>query len=708
MSETIFLSSGRSELVLSGRNGAILGLRFDEKELLVSGTELFTLQFLDRSGEPTLVASSEFSMTQSNGSKLLFSAHSELQNLKVTVNIRGNNGFFHFRFAVEDIPEELVLEWLDGPQPVFGPGRIFWPASEGTEIRDPAARENSPYGRYHPLGFPIRGRSFGCFYPGEAQMQFMAHYDGGFGVYFAAHDPEDGTKAVEFAPAGPDRTRFSLQTFTGCQFGESYRPAFEYVLGGFAGDWIEACDIYRNWIDSRHLPPPKYPAPAWLDDSPVVLIYPVRGTGDDKGELKPNEYFPYSAALPTIRRLSAALESRTMALLMHWEGTAPWAPPYVWPPYGRETLFEEFRDRLHADNNLLGVYCSGTAWTQTSSITDYSREEQYEREGLRRYMMRGPKGEIDAVICNGEKAQRLGYDLCLTEEWSRRTILDELMKLARSGIDYAQFFDQNLGGQSNFCYSHEHRHPPVPGPWQVEAMHSLLAEAADEIAAVNPELVLGCEAAAAQPYLDILQFSDARSVFSYNHGRPVPGYAYVFHDRVSSFLGNQCGISRQLDLLACPENLLYRTAYAFNAGDFLSVVLKDDGHIHWGWVVKWEFPEPDQESVITLIRNLNGFRRRYPGLLRRGRMLRPELKVESEAYRLIFHNRVETVESVFHNRWRSPEGDEGEIVTNFLPREQQVMITPPPGKHFRFDGRECAAATEVTLPPLSAQLFRVI
>ena len=453
-----FKSSGAT-LRLSEKNGAVESLvAQDGAERAVPAAEAFTLQLLDGKGEPTLLKSSGFAFSREGGR--LAWRHSN--GLRVDMAVSAEGGEFRFRPSVEGIPAGMLLEWFDGPQVCIASDRtMYWPYWDGVEMNDYTRQS------YRPAGYRERFVGGGVpLYPGFCQMQFIAAYKDGKGVYFSAVDSRHTPKGVGWELVDGKIVRLTLQTFCGDLSGGAWRPAFHYALRPYEGSWMEACEIYRDWV--RTLPEfARRPArPKWMYDSPVNLIYPVRGEGKDNlpRNMKPNRYFPYVNAMSAVEKYGKLLDSKIMALLMHWEGTAPWAPPYVWPPFGGEEELAKFRDALHARGDLLGVYCSGTAWTQISSIVPkYSLEQRFEDERLGRHMMRGPKGEITATICNGPDSQRLGYDMCLTEEWSIKTLVDEATKMARFGIDYCQFFDQNIGGGCLLCYSKKHGHPPIPG-----------------------------------------------------------------------------------------------------------------------------------------------------------------------------------------------------------------------------------------------------
>lgn len=675
MQELIAFETKDIRICFSRKDGTIQSAIRNGHELATPSANPFTIQLLDRDGNAVRLNGKDFASCKCSNSGFSYTGCSQFPELAVEIRIRIRGQFVAFSNAVAGVPENYVLEWIDAPQ-LFLPTaehKLFQPMHDGVIIEDPNRRQKYASNKYHPIEFSKRGQAFGPMYPGRCMMQYMAHYDGNGGIFMAAFDEQSIPKAMDYEPMG-ETLRLSMQTFTGCGFGSGYSTPFEYVITGFDGDWMAAAEIYRQWYDS-YAPSPN-PLPSWLERSPVTVVYPVLGVGLDHGkhELHPNCYYPYSSALPYLRNFNKLFDSSVLALLMHWEGTAPWAPPYVWPPLGGEDLLAQFRDELHKDGNLLGLYCSGTAWTQTSSINDYSQEQKCKDEGLERFMLRGPKGEIDAAVCNGLNSQRLGYDMCMCEGWSREQVKAEVMKLAAFGVDYCQYFDQNHGGGQHICYSQKHHHAPVPGPAQTESMRLLMHELHDSIASIGSEMAMGCESSAAEPFVNELQLNDARASFLWWVGTPVPAQSYVFHGRTLCFGGNQCGVSWALKWNECPENLLFRIAYGFNAGDLLAVTLKEEGKIHWCWALLWDNPEPEQESIITLVRNLNAIRRKYPQYLLHGRMEQPTIPLKCGTWTLRCAERDVTLPSVFDSSWSAADGSRIRIITNFLTVDQTVTV----------------------------------
>ena len=326
------------------------------------GSGLFVVQLRDFIGNPIRLDRSDFSDVtlhrSQDGFEIEYFNCRRLRDTAVKVWAVQKETEIRWRIQVSTENPACRCEWTDFPRLRLRRSteeRFLLPFAEGTLIdhldwREKAANFKCEYSQY-PLS--------GCngFYPGPAAMQFAACFQGETGLYIGCADSAHAPKTLDIQCEGDEARRLMVQNFTGGAPG----PEFEIVTAAFAGNWQDAAEIYRAWM-LRHDPllPEKIGKriPGWLKESPVVIAFPVRGHGLDSSEMAPNEYFPYRKALPFLDRLRERWNGPLLALLMHWEGTAPWAPPYIWPPYGGEEALGEFTDAMHkaGDREAVGEY----------------------------------------------------------------------------------------------------------------------------------------------------------------------------------------------------------------------------------------------------------------------------------------------------------------------------------------------------------------
>ncbi len=594
--------SSNMELQIDEENGAISSLIVGKRQCCVGSIPLFVARLRDKMGECSYIDATMAKSIRSDDTVISFSGFdTPFSKLNIAVCITENHGI-EWGLSVKNVPCEYAIEWVEIPRICMprlidnneNGGKILLPYDEGLLISD-----ETKFRRYEPE-FPSSGAYL--MFPNKICSQFFAYLFDDIGLYIGAHDTKRGLKCIDFYPSN-NGIAMQMRLFSGADYGEGFTPDFPIVWRVCDGNWMDAADIYRNWFENN-LPKNIVPIkenpclPKWYEESPLIVTYPIRGI-HDMDKMEPNELFPYVNALPILNKIKSLTNSQIMALLMHWEGTAPWAPPYVWPPFGGVDKFYEFKDALHKSGDLLGVYCSGFGYTLRSTIVeDYNCEEKIKEDNVLSGVCHSPanKPELGITCC---PYQRYGYDICPASSRGREILFEAYTPLFESGIDYAQILDQNHGGGQYMCYAREHGHPPMPGVWMTETMQKLLSE----WNTLAPNMLFGCESASSEPFIGSLLMSDNRYELNYIFGEVVPVYAYIYHEYVRNFMGNQVG---------CPfdtriNTLNYRLAYSFSIGDLMTLTLSPNGSLMTHWGTRDFESSPDMDTVLTLIRNLTEF-----------------------------------------------------------------------------------------------------
>ncbi len=587
---------------------------YKNEEIVHGNAGFYAVKLRNKRGEARVIDSNEGTFLSFDGREAVY-LHDEL---RVFVRVEQTGNRLVWKIKIENETEDLLEAVEIASFGVYnklreentGKGSVVFTYNEGVEVTNMQQRESFAFA-YNEADYPSYGK-YNVF-PYKVASQFIAYLLNGAGVYLGMHDEERTPKHIDFRYYG-DSIRLQTRVFCNVDYGEDYEMPFESVLECFDGGWERACEIYRAWFET-HLPAglkkikDSDDLPAWYHESPIVVTYPIRG-GHDLDEIKANDLYPYENGFQWLNEAANATESKVMALLMQWEGTAPWAPPYVWPPYGGEAEFKEFVQKAHEQGILVGVYGSGLGWTQFSRILpEYNREAEYIEKGLASLMCTDTVGNIESGVC---QAQRKGYDFCASQDGAKDLFAGEWAKVCQSGVDYVQAFDQNHGGCGYFCYSDKHGHIPVPGKWLVDESYDLIQRVKKE------GVIFGCETATSEPFLSLLRFSDNRFELNYYIGRPIPMYAFIYHEYVNNFMGNQVGMPLSREEYSYP----YRVAYSFLAGDMLTAVITDKGDIAYAWCDDNRY-HTDKTAAYALLKNLNGWRQKGgKAFLHMGRMVK--------------------------------------------------------------------------------------
>ena len=643
------------------------------KERIAKTTPLFKLRIRDEAGEPEIFTAYDATECSLTDDGAVYTGYPYGISVKVSLNASGGAAVWGVSV---DTDSEHFVEWIDFPLislPALednntdgNGGKILFPYNEGALISDAVERETT-FLRHREPEYP----SSGCYamFPNMLCSQMISYHWDDAGLYLGAHDPARALKSIDFITEDGS-VMMLMRLFTGVSLGESFSTDYPIVWRAVGSRWESSAEVYRDWFTSS-LPSnvkkiKDNPAlPEWYADLPLVVSYPVRGV-HDMDEMAPNALFPYMNAMPMLDGIKSATDARLLVLLMHWEGSAPWAPPYVWEPYGGAECFNEFRDTLHRAGDMLGVYCSGFGYTvQSNLVASYNMQEEYERDGLERGMCQGPDLKVHiSDICTG---QRSGYDVCPASEIGYDLLRRAYKPLFDSGVDYAQILDQNHGGGQYLCYARDHGHPYAPGKWMTENMQKMLGEW-NELA---PNMLFGCESAAAEPFIGNLLMSDNRYELIYSIGVPVPFYAYVYHEYLRNFMGNQ---------VCCPfgaaeDSLCYRMAYSYAIGDLMTLVMTPSGDIMTNWGTREFDNPPSKDKVFTLVKNLtalyNSGAKKY---LHNARMTAPAvLGCDSITYRYQNRDGGVTLPRIICTAWQTDDGSVAHLLVN--PFEQPITCT---------------------------------
>jgi hypothetical protein len=698
---TIALTTATETMLFSAETGGLVSFRSraaPEQEFIAAGedTPVFVLQYLDEQRRYRQLtsrdATADVRCEMVDGGTALSATFAQLGGMAVeaTITVRATNDdrFSHWSIRVSNdaglmltdvqFPFVVVPYHLGG---AAGAESLLWPLGAGVLLPAPQPQDLQPDCPHTWQMCPENGDAL--HYPGYTTAQFLAYFNDRAGIYLSCHDPHGMIKLLKPVHRAPGLRLGIAHVGDWPQHG-ARQLEYDIVLGSFTGDWYAAADLYRDWSRMQHWAhtPLKARAdvPDWLRESPPHIILRIQGELDI-GPAEPNDaLLPYRKAIPLLEKAAERIGAPLVPVIMSWERPGPWIYPDCFPPAGGAEALREFTGMARGRGWHIGTFCNGTRWVVGHYWSGYDGADYFAERGGERSVCRTHAGEIWEE--QWDATWRPSYPCCLGAPLTNEIAVDFVRTVLDLGLDWVQFFDQNIGASTFPCFAEDHGHPHLPGAWMTERMRSLIASfhelaghARDHSGGAR-QIVLSVEGPVNEYFLQAFQICDIR-VLPPGHRAGhvlwngfVPLYHYLYHEFMLIQGGFGCGPE--------PYHLQIRNAYNLVVGEIPGAVMQGDGRLLNKDTLNWAPWEPyigDNEAALTLLRAATALRRGPAReFLVYGRMQAPAPIEQIVVMRWQEHGHDHQIPAVFHSAWETLGGGFGLVLANWTDAEQTVQI----------------------------------
>ena len=394
----------------------------------------------------------------------------------------------------------------------------------------------------------VHGISVNARYPsGWGSMQFGAHFDTDAGLYIAVHDPVASTKHYRVARDDSQNAldvRIEWPAPDASVPGNDFEMPGPAVLAVFDGDWFDATQLYRAWVEQEAQWWPhrgrwgRPDIPRWLQD---VCVW-GRPNGSADGAVPQTLKFAEYMGVPTA---------------VHWYSWHEIPFDNNYPHYfPAKEGFAEGVAKLHEAGVHVMPYINGRLWdSDTGDFQAVALPAATKKRDGSHYVEHYGSDPEDLV------------PMCPTQDVWQKKVQEIVLRLIGPEFNVdGVYIDQVAAAAPVECYDRSHGHRLGGGHWWTTLGYwPMLTELNATIDQQFPDKMLTTECNA-EPYTHLF---DGYLTWHFQYDHAVPAFAAVYGGKIVMFGRSDSGNDLQAHLARTGQALVWGEQLGWYGTDYM-------------------------------------------------------------------------------------------------------------------------------------------